>query len=1212
MPTTNYIESWKDTYKSYMGVVNFSAGDFEELKNAIRNYVVLQTPEGVNDWQSSSEVGIWTNAIAYLGENINFRLDQNIHDVFPSTTTRKQSLLNFTKMLSYVSKRNICAQGIAKLVSVQTTQDVYDSYGNSLKGIKIKWNDRTNDDWMEQFLTVLNSSFLYTNQFGKPNKSISIGNISTQLYQLNNMVNMSAVYSFNSNINGSSIPFDVVNPTIDFSNNVIVENVPTPEYNFNILYRNDGAGNSSDNTGFFLYWKQGNLYNQEYIFDEKIENNFIEVDTDNINDTDVWFQKINEEYGYVSENWTKINASQYLSYTNVENAVRTIFKVETEENDRIIVKFPDGYFGDIPYGRYKLWYRKSNGNSGLYIKPKDIENVSIQIPYLNNSNSSDSNVYYLTLTFSVANVSHIRQSVPTESLDSIRDRAPSIYTTQDRMVSGQDYNTYPMVIGQNLRVLNSVVRTYAGNSRFIKFTDASGEYSPVNVIGNDGYLYSDDIISRSSVIIGSMEADTIFNKYIEPMLSLKEVSNLYYQNYDGEMIPSIDGMYYYWKPLVHKIIGDGVNTMSGELLMGNTDIDARKSKPVVIDDIFVGDVLCMQEYIVDDFGNDIPSDNVVWATVLNIENNERNENSIISISEVLDVTKKWKIRKGEGKDWSKYNRFVDTIGKDTREQIINYLKNSEYHTTFGITYNSTEHTNPWIIIPFVQGETVDLNDKKQMISSYVVDYDNVIDEIELDKNVLNWFIRVTFDTSLNSWVIDTRLNKIIFGSAKETSFFFNTSNKDISNSGYFLTDDVIKIFGHVNNLNRDYFWKPYDVIRYSDGYVDSQEFCCEAYDSDKDSTIDIPTQLNDIISDKEDIIFLKNENADGGESFLDYNDLYKVYANIADVDKKLASFKGSLWEKTRGNTSGYYYTYHRIKEIVRAGSLSEQDKEEFYMPDFDILTSDGNIIHGYTVKNLNNVPLSFDFVDYIKGYDENNNELYYDDEGKVGYLYYYNSANGLLTEIPETLYEVVKGRKNISFMWKHLPTTNYIIDPCTTNIIDMFVLTNTYYNDVQTWVQNGKKGSFPKAMSAYELKSLFSSLEDKKMISDTMVWHPVTYKLIFGGTADKDTHCIFKVIKQNELVSDNELKQKVIELTDEFFRGLGVGETFYFTQLSTYIENSIPELLKTVLIVPTDTSTKFGNLFQISCNENQILISSATIDDVQIISNITEQNIRMI
>ena len=75
---------------------------------------------------------------------------------------------------------------------------------------------------------------------------------------------------------------------------------------FQLLYRNDGAGNSSNNTGFFVYWKQGTLTNEILTFNEKVENNKIRINKDNINNEDVWFQELNKNNGFVSRVWTKL------------------------------------------------------------------------------------------------------------------------------------------------------------------------------------------------------------------------------------------------------------------------------------------------------------------------------------------------------------------------------------------------------------------------------------------------------------------------------------------------------------------------------------------------------------------------------------------------------------------------------------------------------------------------------------------------------------------------------------------------------------------------------------------------------------------------------------------------------------------------------------------------------------------------------------------
>ena len=1326
MAIKNYAENWIDTYNSYLGAINFTTTDMAELVSAIRQYVTRQTPEGVNDWQSSSEIGIFTNAIAYLGENLLYRLDLNVNDLFPSSTTREQSLLNFTRLLSYASKRNICATGLAKLVSVSTTQNVVDNSGNILKGTTIKWNDPTNEDWLEQFLLIMNSAFTYTSQFGNPTKNVSINNISNQLYQLNSQVNSNCVYSFTASVNDKQENFEVVNPTIDTNSMVIDELTPIPERNFQILYRNDGAGNSSINTGFFVYWKQGTLNSELYNFDQRIENNFVNVNVENINNNDVWFEEINQENGYTSTVWTQIPATEYLSYTNTDNNIRTIYKVETREKDQIKVCFPDGYFGDIPYGLYRLWYRTSDGNSGLYIKPNDIKNVSIQIPYYSN-NSNESNVYYLNLTFSVVDVSHIRQSVARETLDSIKENAPAIYSTQDRMVSNKDYNYFPRSIGQSIRVLKAVERTFAGNSRYIDLNDPTGLYSHLNILATDGYLYSDTQVIKSSIAFGTMSGEKIYEKYIEPKLSLKEISNLYYTNYDGEMIPD-DGnsqttTYYYWKPKEIKY-GNGQNTMIGGFYRAaNTDIPELHGDDFStcerMDDVAVGDMLCFESFTMRKIGDDVyeevvDSDNVIWARVEEkFPINEETENSyFVTISEVLDTNKNWKIRKEavSTKNWSKLYKFNTTIDSNTVEDIIERLDSSA-QSSFGLTYIPNETDNASLGV-------WEIRDADEDWKKYIENDDFVMvpDSVNPDNKIANWFIRVQYNSDTNSWDVDTHEMKIVFGSADQTSFYFNTSNKDSSNDGYFITKDIIKVLKTQENSNynftKDYYYKPYNVIKYSDGYIDSQEFCAEGWDGDKDAVIDVPTQFNDLTSkNKKDLIFVKSE--DGNSAFLNYVDLKSIYDSQAIIDKTSSVdsqvYKTSLWPYL--GQSGYYYTYHKQKELIPSLSHSKQEilldaetnekavKQEFSTFQYNnvrLYSTNGGDLDG-TVKDFTgtkvDIPengIGYDFVDCVSkrcgtpladgtrvtsvvyddiilengdvqtfdwetntnpedvisaeyityseateyafsqdsgkiikvDFDETrnnettfyvieNNMLKYYGKEKHGYLYYYNVDTGTIEYFEkDSDYEVVEGVDGLTFLWKHYPTEDYIIDPCSSNIIDMYVLTNTYYNEVQTWIGNGKTGVFPKAPSAYELKSLFQELENNKMISDSIVWHPVNYKLIFGQTADTDTHCIFKVIKTDDLLSDNEVKKAVIQLIDNYFTTMEAGETFYFTQLSTYIELNLQDMIKTCVIVPTDTANKFGTLFQIKCTDNEILLSSATLDDVQIISTITKENIR--
>ena len=69
------------------------------------------------------------------------------------------------------------------------------------------------------------------------------------------------------------------------------------------------------------------------------------------------------------------------------------------------------------------------------------------------------------------------------------------------------------------------------------------------------------------------------------------------------------------------------------------------------------------------------------------------------------------------------------------------------------------------------------------------------------------------------------------------------------------------------------------------------------------------------------------------------------------------------------------------------------------------------------------------------------------------------------------------------------------------------------YEQIPYSLLNNKKGEFPKIPSSYELKSAFADLENYNMVSDTIVWHPVKYKLLFGSEADNTYKANFRVIK---------------------------------------------------------------------------------------------------
>ena len=1207
MAITNYAESWIDQYANQLPTVNFVSGDYSSLKESIRQYIVNQCPEDYNDWANSSEVGMFVNGLSYLGSIINYRVDLNAHDIFPSTTERRQSLLNFVKMLSYSPKRNIASLGIAKIVSVKTSESIYDSLGNSLKDLTINWNDAANQNWQEQFLTILNSVFSSTNPFGKPIKKTTNNGVTTQLYGLNNLRNDNCVYSFTSNVNGYVRQFEVVNADIDTKINVVYEKTPIPEQSFNILYRNDGTGNTSVNTGFFIYWKQGSLRNQIVKFDERIENNSLDVNQNNINNYDVWFQKIDYETRNVKENWKKISDNEYLVYNNLDINERNIFKVESRNNDQITLRFSDGKFANIPIGYFRVWYRISNGNENIYIKNSDIRNIMINIPYYSH-NSSDNNIYYLTIEFSVSDASHITQSVAQESMSYIRERAPEVYSTQNRMVSGSDYNYFPKSSTQRIKLIKAIERTYSGNTRYIDFNDPTGLYQNLNLIGEDGYLYSNEGLNDLDIASEDWSDEDELLEIINDELRKLSLSNFYY-----EKISTIEPKYrnndYVW------FIKDdyGRNSSTGYFITNYEKIPYSEIEK----NIQIGSMLNMVAKNKNDNDDEEIYDET-WVLVQDVkEILDDGFNHLIIINESLNPKYKWVLNKC-------YKPFIITFNNDTKEQILDLLKNN---TSFGLRYNKND----------IMLEVVPFN---ALSNDAWNEQDKLIDENE---GCTDWLVKIEYNSS-NIWRISSRYVDYIFGSANDVSFFFNTSLKN--NNGTFLTEDYVKIFksqdNDLLNLSHDYYWKPCNVIMYSDGYVEPNEFKVYGYDDDKDASVDNPMQFKELSKDSSQKLFF------GVNEDNDYSVLYDNVVELSTMWDILEDEKFKNYSAT--NVSNYYYLQvpctvypsgtiipYRLdgtpieirayKEMVMSDGEIKNEMELIALSgnsySYDVVDVGHNI--KYTIGDDGNITIisddevDFYLTDNIEGLDDkvivqissegNNKYKVYNDKMT---LCYWSSTDDVMEIIPDEAYVIKKGVKDIVFSWKHFATMKYLIDPSTTNIIDMYVLTNDYWDDVQTWINNGKQETFPKYPSEYELKSMFSDMENYKMITDTMIWHSIRYKLLFGNGASDELKAIFKVIKnESTILSDNEIKQEVIKYIDEFFAQMNPGETFFFTQLSTYIHKKMSDNIGTILIVPSYNNEKFGNLFEIQCDPEEILLSSASLDDIQIISKITDYNIRI-
>ena len=388
-------EDWRKIYTSFQQA-DFKSYDFETLRRTMIAYLRENYPDDFNDFVESSEYIALIDLIAYIAQSLSFRVDLNARENFLETASRRNSILRLARLINYNVKRNLPATGLLKFQSVSTTQDVRDSSGNSLANITIVWNDSTNANSREQFITILNAANVSGQTFGKPGEAGNIGGIKTETYMVNSNNTDVPIFTFTRGISGIARNFEIVPATLSNSES-IYEKSPVPGTGFTYVYRNDGAGDSSPNTGFFTLIKQGSLANLEFSITQPTTNYVQSINVNNINNIDVWLYKL-DDFGQIEKFWIKVPdlSGNNVIYNSLNSDVRDIYNVVTKNNDAVDLVFGDGNFSNIPSGRFRAYYRTS-ANSNFSIQPADMQGISFSIAYTDANGSQQT----LTVTASL-------------------------------------------------------------------------------------------------------------------------------------------------------------------------------------------------------------------------------------------------------------------------------------------------------------------------------------------------------------------------------------------------------------------------------------------------------------------------------------------------------------------------------------------------------------------------------------------------------------------------------------------------------------------------------------------------------------------------------------------------------------------------------------------------------------------------------------------
>jgi hypothetical protein len=508
-------ESWEQLHTAFQNI-NFAAFDYNSIKQSLVEYFKTTSPE-FNNFIESDEFIMYIEALAYICELYSYRLDVTAHENLMPVAQRKDSILKLAKFISYSASRNMPARGLVKITSIKTSENILDSRGVNLANTKIIWNDLTNPYWKEQFILVMNH--VLTNEFGVvlPTNRVQVYDQLFELYTLNNIPLTGTVIPYSIQVNGDNIPMELVPASLN--NNGPFERRPSRNSPFTIIYGTDGIGDGSSNTGFFIFTKQGRLSSKRTTFDGITPNQTYDINVNNINNIDVWVNNIDNSGNIIKPSATNPASGEWVVVNNTyaENIIfnteknRNKFEIETLDNDNVRIIFGDGEFANIPSGVFDLWYRTSV-NADITIPISAIYELESNLSYVDLSNLNQ------TLTFTFSSIQAISNSAASEDIEHIRNMAPSVYYTQDRMVTNQDYNFY-LLQDQSILKLHSVNRSFAGQSKYMHWYDASTTYENVKIFGDDLSLYYKDTIKQIPNIPTNTSATLLVQTYIEPLLS---------------------------------------------------------------------------------------------------------------------------------------------------------------------------------------------------------------------------------------------------------------------------------------------------------------------------------------------------------------------------------------------------------------------------------------------------------------------------------------------------------------------------------------------------------------------------------------------------------------------------------------------------------------------------------------------------------------------
>jgi len=821
-------EDWKRLYKTFREA-DLQSYDFETLRKSFIDYLRLYYPETYNDYTESSEFIALLDLMAFMGQGLAFRNDLNARENFIDTAERRDSVVKLANLVGYSPKRNEAGQGYLKVLGVSTTESVTDVNGFNLSGVRVNWNDSTNQDWYEQFTSIVNAIVSDSQRVGRPGNTQSILGVTTDEYELNVVDGFLPVVPFDGTVDGTNMSFEVVSATSS-NKTYIYEPAPQPNGPMSMLYRNDKLGYGSSNTGFFFYFKQGGLISQDFVVSERISNRTVDINVEGINQSDVWVYEVTNTNTLTE--WTKVESIYGVGATPAtEGQQRTVYSVTAGTNDQVHLRFGDGVFAKVPVGTFRTYVRQSNGLDYI-ITPDELQNITISIPYVSRNGRNETASFVLGLQQPVTNAKQ------RDSIDDIKTRAPARFYTQNRMVNGEDYNNFPYTQFTSILKSKALGRSSIGINRQLDLLDPTGKYSSTNAFASDGMFYRDYTLPNFTfTFVDTNDIASVITNQLESTIASRPMVHFYN---DKVVRPSYASTDIIWQQSTAS-----TNSSSGYFKNAN-------GNPIAVGPIATSNTRYIEQgglvKIEPPSGYFFDANNRLKAGAPTGAN-ERLVLWVTVSSLTLDGTSFGDGNLADGSGPVVLNNFIPTgaiptevipkfvtdIPSATETLMIDQV---ELYRNFGLGYDNITAT--WYIIS---------SDNLHQDAEFSTNYAKDTNRLQRDAS---WLVQFTTDGS--TYTVKYRTLNYYFASVQENRFIFDSNDAIYDpKTGRTVNDfvNVIKTNSKPDSnasLTSDI---KLDIIGQeveTDGFVDNFKVLVSYADSDSDNIADNPDIFTDIVA----------------------------------------------------------------------------------------------------------------------------------------------------------------------------------------------------------------------------------------------------------------------------------------------------------------------------------------------------------------------------